>query len=53
MHVVGGRAMRWFEASYNKCMIPILPKNHDFPKLYSEWIHEEMSVLIAISPKYD
>ena len=36
--------MRWFEASYNKCMIPILPKNHNFSQLYAEMIHEENHV---------
>ena len=40
IYVIGGRAMRWFEASYNKCMIPILPKNQ-FSLLYARMIHDE------------
>ena len=41
VYVVGGRALRWFEASYNKQLIPILPKEHPFSKLYAEKIHQE------------
>ena len=41
VYVIGGRAERWFEASFNKRLIPILPKNHNFSKLYAEMIHGE------------
>ena len=42
-YVVGGRAIRWFEASYNKSLIPILPKC-EFSKLYAGMIHREKHV---------
>ena len=41
VYAVGGRASRWFEASYNKQLIPISPKDHPFSKLYAEMIHRE------------
>ena len=39
VYVVGGRAVRWFEASYNKSLIPILPQNRF--ATYVESIHKE------------
>ena len=44
VYVVGGRASRWFEASYNKQLTPILPKNHRFSKLFSEKGHRQKHV---------
>ena len=38
IYVVGGRASRRFEASYNKSLIPILP-NNEFSILYGKMIH--------------
>ena len=38
VYVVGGRAERWFEGSYNKQLIPILPKN-EFSRLIVEMKH--------------
>ena len=40
IYVVGGRAIRWNETSYNKQLVPILPKNHMFSLLFSRYIHE-------------
>ena len=40
IYVVGGRATRWFEASYNKRLVPILPKD-SFSKLYVEMVHKK------------
>ena len=44
VYVIGGRATKWFEASYNKELIPILPKDNNFVKLYAEMIHNEKHV---------
>ena len=41
VYVIGGRASRWFEASYNKCRTPILPGSHNFAKLYVKMIHND------------
>ena len=37
--VIGGRAERWIEISYNKKELPILPKDHRFSLLYCRHIH--------------
>ena len=39
--IVGGRAIRWNEMSYNKQLIPILPYNYAFCKLFARHIHEK------------
>ena len=44
VYVIGNRADKWFEASYNKQLTPILPKDHKFVKLYIEMIHYEKHV---------
>ena len=38
IYVVGGRTVRWFEASYNKQLIPILPKTR-FAMIDVEHVH--------------
>ena len=40
IYVVGGRAVRWIEISYNKEMIPILERKHRFSMLFARYIHE-------------
>ena len=40
IYVVGGRAIRRFEASYNEQLIPILPKAK-FPTMYAEHVHRK------------
>ena len=40
VYAVGGRAVRWFQASYNKRLIPILPKDK-FAQLYVEMVHNK------------
>jgi len=40
IYVVGGRAARWFEASYDKRLIPILAKD-EFSRLYVEMVHNK------------
>ena len=40
IYVVGGRAQRWTEISYNKQEIPIISGKHKFAKLFSEYIHK-------------
>ena len=39
--VVGARAERWLEMSYNHHEVPLLPYKHDLSRLYSKHIHEE------------
>ena len=43
IYVVGGRAVRWFQASYNKRLIPILPKDK-FAQLYVEMVHNKKTL---------
>ena len=38
IYVVGGRAVRWIEISYNKEMIPILERKHRFSMLFARYI---------------
>ena len=38
--VVGNRAMKWMEMSYNKRELNVLPFNHRFSRLYAEQIHQ-------------
>ena len=40
IYVVGGRSDKWFEASYNKQLIPILPQNK-FSILFAQNVHEK------------
>ena len=40
VYVVGGRAVRWFQASYNKRLIPILLKDK-FAQLNVEMVHNK------------
>ena len=37
--IIGGRAERWIEISYNKKELPILPKDHRLSLLYCRYIH--------------
>ena len=39
IYVIGGRAERWMEISYNKQELPILPKDNRFSILYCRYIH--------------
>ena len=40
IYVVGGRAHRWVQISYNKQEIPILSSKQKFTRLFSEYIHK-------------
>lgn len=39
IYVVGGRATRWMEMSYNKSEVISLPYEHCFSRLYAEYVH--------------
>ena len=39
--VVGGRAEKWLEMSYNQREVPLLPFRHELSRLYAKHIHEE------------
>ena len=39
IYVVGGRATRWMEMSYNKSEVILLPQEHRFSHLYAEYVH--------------
>ena len=39
--VVGGRAEKWLEMSYNQGEVPLLPFRHELSRLYAKHIHEE------------
>ena len=39
IYVVGGRATRWMEMSYNKGEVILLPHEHRFSRLYAEYVH--------------
>lgn len=39
IYVVGDRATRWMEMSYNKNEVILLPYEHRFSRLYAEYIH--------------
>ena len=39
--VVGGRAEKWLEMSYNQREVPLLPFRHESSRLYAKQIHEE------------
>ena len=39
--VVGGRAEKWLERSYNQREVPLLPFRHELSRLYAKHIHEE------------
>ena len=39
--VVGGRAEKWLERSYNQREVPLLPFRHELSCLYAKHMHEE------------
>ena len=39
IYVVGSRAIRWMEMSYNKSEVILLPYEHRFSRLYPEYVH--------------
>ncbi|XP_068712869.1 uncharacterized protein [Montipora foliosa] len=39
IYVVGGRATRWMEMSYNKSEVILLSYGHRFSRLYAEYVH--------------
>ena len=40
IYVVGERASRWMEMTYNKGKLVLLPYDHRFSRLYAEHIHQ-------------
>ena len=39
IYVVGGRATRWMEMSYNKSEVILLRHEHRFSRLFAEYVH--------------
>ena len=39
--VVGGRGQKWMEMTYNKKEVILLPSNHRFSRLYTQYIHDK------------
>ena len=45
--VVGGRAERWLEMSYNNHEVVLLPYKHHFSRLYAEYVHNQGHLGVA------
>ena len=45
--VVGGRAERWLEMSYNNHKVVLLPYKHHFSRLYAEYVHNQGHLGVA------